>query len=80
VVVTRFEVAVRLDGQVEQSVFSDGAQHVVEEGDARIDVSFAVTVDGELDLDSCLSGLTFRGSFSCHVAASLASAYDMCPS
>jgi hypothetical protein len=66
VVVVDVEVAVAVDGEIEQAVFGERVEHVVEEADAGVDDALAVTVDVEREVDRRLCRLAGDGGAPCH--------------
>ena len=52
-----FDVALRVDGEVEEAVFREEREHVVEEGDAGGDLRLTGPVDREVDGDVGFGGL-----------------------
>jgi hypothetical protein len=59
--VVDLQVAVTVDGEVEQAVLGERFEHVVEEADSGVDGGLAVAVDDEGDLDVGLGRLPGHG-------------------
>ena len=60
VVVVDMQVALRLHGQVKQSVLGQERQHVVKEPDAGLDVGFSGSIQVDRERDVGLGGLSLN--------------------
>lgn len=65
VVVIDVEIAGGVDGEIEEGVFGEEFEHVVEEADAGVDVGGAGAVEVEGEGDVGFAGLAFSGGGAC---------------